>query len=149
MMTTSAMLLCICALVVLSRSLTGQTVDRFGVMSALALFGAGLGMFIAPNNSATVAAAPANRTGVAGGMLNLMRALGCAIGIATASVTLSWRLYVLTGNGHKTTDVPTRIMVAATADVRWVLVAFAVAAGTCALLRDAVAQHSRQVIGTS
>jgi hypothetical protein len=78
-----------------------------------------------------------------------MRALGCAIGIATASVTLSWRLYVLTGNGHKITDVPTRIMVAATADVLWVLVAFAVAAGTCALLRDAVAQHSRQVIGTS
>ena len=81
-MTTSAMLLCICALVLLSRSVAGQTVYPLGVMGALALFGVGLGMFIAPNNSATVAAAPASRTGVAGGMLNLMRALGCAIGIA-------------------------------------------------------------------
>jgi EmrB/QacA subfamily drug resistance transporter len=148
-MTTFAMVLCICALLLLSRSLAAQSVDRFGVMGALALFGAGLGMFIAPNNSATIAAAPANRTGVAGGMLNLMRALGCAIGIAITSVTFSWRLYVLTGNGHQTTDVPTHIMLAAVADVLWVLGAFAVAAGGCALLRDAVAQHSKPVVGKS
>jgi hypothetical protein len=109
----------------------------------------GLGMFIAPNNSATMAAAPANRTGEAGGMLNLMRALGCAIGIAIASVTFSWRLFVFTGNGHKTTNVPTHIMLAATAEALWVLGAFAVAAGGCALLRDAVAQHSKPVIGGS
>jgi hypothetical protein len=70
----------------------GSDCGPFRNQCALALFGAGLGMFIAPNNSATVAAVPANRTGVAGGMLNLMRALGCAIGTATASVTLSWRL---------------------------------------------------------
>jgi EmrB/QacA subfamily drug resistance transporter len=147
-MTTFAMVLCICALLLLSRSLAAQSVDRFGVMG-VALFGAGLGMFIAPNNSATIAAAPANRTGVAGGMLNLMRALGCAIGIAITSVTFSWRLYVLTGNGHQTTDVPTHIMLAAVADVLWVLGAFAVAAGGCALLRDAVAQHSKPVVGKS
>ncbi len=146
-MTTSAMLLCICALVLLSRSVAGQSVYPIGVMGALALFGVGLGMFIAPNNSATVAAAPASRTGVAGGMLNLMRALGCAIGIALASVTLSWRLFVFTGNGHKTTDVPTHIMLAATADVLWLLGAFAVAAGGCALLRDAVAQGSKPAGG--
>jgi hypothetical protein len=146
-MTTSAMLLCICALVVLSRSLLGKTVYHFGVMGALALFGAGLGMFIAPNNSATIAAAPGNRTGEAGGMLNLMRALGCAIGIATATVTLSWRLFVYTGNGHRTMNVPTHILLAATADVLWVLGGFAVAAGSCALLQDAVAQHSKPVIG--
>jgi hypothetical protein len=64
-------------------------------------------------------------------MLNLMRALGCAIGIATASVTFSWRLHVFTGNGHKTIDVPTRILLAATADVLWVLGGFAVAAACC------------------
>ena len=148
-MTTSAMLLCICALVLLSRSLLGKAVNHYGVMGALALFGMGLGMFIAPNNSATMAAAPANRTGEAGGMLNLMRALGCAIGIAIASVTFSWRLFVFTGNGHKTTNVPTHIMLAATAEALWVLGAFAVAAGGCALLRDAVAQHSKPVIGGS
>jgi EmrB/QacA subfamily drug resistance transporter len=137
-MTTSAMLLCLGALVLLSRSLAGQTANYPGVMGALALFGAGLGMFIAPNNSATVAAAPDERTGEAGGLLNLMRALGCTIGIATASVTFSWRLYVYTGNGHGTTNVPTHIILAATVDVLWVLGGFAVAAGSCALLRDTV-----------
>jgi len=76
-----------------------------------------------------------------------MRALGCAIGIATASVTFSWRLYVFTGNGYRTIDVPTRILQAATADVLWVLGGFAVAAASCALLRDAVVQRSQQVIG--
>jgi len=146
-MTTSAMLLCMCALVLLSISLAGPTVYHYGVMGALALFGAGLGMFIAPNNSATMAAAPGNRTGEAGGMVNLMRALGCAIGIATASVTLSWRLFVYTGNGHRTINVPTHILLAATADVLWVLGGFAVAAAGCAFLRDAVAQHSKPVIG--
>jgi EmrB/QacA subfamily drug resistance transporter len=137
-MTTSAMLLCLGALVLLSWSLAGQTVNDPGVMGSLALFGAGLGMFIAPNNSATVAAAPEDRTGEAGGMLNLMRALGCTVGIATASVTFSWRLYVFTGNGHRTTNVPAHIMLAATSDVLWVLGGFAVVAGGCALLRDTV-----------
>ena len=145
-MTTSAMLLCICALLMLSRSLAGHTVYHYGVMGALVLFGAGLGMFIAPNNSATVAAAPGNRTGEAGGMLNLMRALGCAVGIATASVTLSWRLFVYTGNGHRTINVPTRILLAATGDVLWVLGGFAAAAASCALLRNAVAPRSKRVV---
>jgi hypothetical protein len=76
-----------------------------------------------------------------------MRAMGCAVGIAIASVTLSWRLFVYTGNGHKTTNVPTNILLAATADILWVLAGFAVAAGSCALLRDAVAQHCKPVIG--
>jgi hypothetical protein len=137
-MTTSAMLLCLGALVLLSRSLAGETANYLGVMGALALFGVGLGMFIAPNNSATIAAAPDERTGEAGGLLNLMRALGCTIGIATASVAFSWRLYVYTGNGHRTTDVLTHIILAATVDVLWVLGGFAVAAGSCALLRDTV-----------
>ena len=147
-MTTSAMLLCVCALVLLSHSLAGPTVYHYGVMGALALFGAGLGMFIAPNNSATIAAAPGTRSGEAGGMLNLMRAMGCAIGIATASVTFSWRLFVYTGNGHRTINVPTHILLAATADVLWVLGGFAVAAASCALLRDAVAGRARQVVET-
>jgi hypothetical protein len=80
-------------------------------------------------------------------MLNLMRALGCAIGIATASVTFSWRLFVYTGNGHRTVNVPTHILLAATGDVLWVLASFAAAAGSCALLRDAAAAElSKQVV---
>jgi EmrB/QacA subfamily drug resistance transporter len=137
-MTTSAMLLCVGALVLLSRSLAAQTENYFGVMAALALFGTGLGMFIAPNNSATVAAAPEDRAGVAGGLLNLMRALGCTLGIAAASVTFSWRLQVYTGDGRRSTNVAAHSVLAATLDVLWVLGGFAVAAGSCAFLRDAV-----------
>jgi EmrB/QacA subfamily drug resistance transporter len=138
MMTTCAMLLCLGSLGLLSRCLSVQPVNYFGLMAALALFGAGLGMFIAPNNSATVAAAPDNRTGEAGGLLNLMRAMGCTLGIAAASTAFSWRLFVLTGNGHRSTNVPTHIVLAAAVDVLWVLGGFAVVAGSCALLRDAV-----------
>jgi MFS family permease len=141
-MTTSAMLLCLAALVLLSRSLTGPTVNDIGVMGALTLFGAGLGMFIAPNNTATMAAAPENRTGEAGGMLNLMRVLGCTVGIATASATFSWRLYELTGNGNRSTNAPTHTVVAAIVEVLWVVGAFSVAAGSCALLRDAVTHNA-------
>ena len=49
------------------------------------MYGAGLGLFIAPNNSATLGAAPAEHAGQAGGLLNLMRAFGTATGIAVAN----------------------------------------------------------------
>jgi EmrB/QacA subfamily drug resistance transporter len=141
-MTTSAMGLCLGALVFLSRSLAGQTVSHFGVIGALMLFGAGLGMFIAPNNSATMAAAPEDHSGEAGGMLNLMRVLGCTIGIAAASAAFSWRLYVLAGDGNRTTNAPPQILLTATVEVLWVLGGLAVTAGSCALLRDSVTRRS-------
>jgi EmrB/QacA subfamily drug resistance transporter len=137
-MTTSAMALCVVALMLLSRSLVDPSGSHFLAMGALALFGVGLGMFIAPNNSATVAAAPGNRIGEASGMLNLMRVLGCAIGIATASATFSWRLSALTGYGNRTTNVTAQAISLATTQTLWALGGFAVAAGGCALLRDAI-----------
>ncbi len=145
-MTTLAMLLCIAALVLLSRSLAAQSVNDILVMGALALFGVGLGMFIAPNNTATMAAAPEARTGVAGGMLNLMRVLGCAVGIATASAAFSWRIYALTGRGNATTRVTTQGIMAAVVEVLWLLGGFAVVAAVCALFRDAAtpAPHNLQ-----
>jgi EmrB/QacA subfamily drug resistance transporter len=137
-MTTLAMALCVAALALLARTLVARTGNDVLVMVALALFGAGLGMFIAPNNSATVAAAPENHTGEAGGLLNLMRVLGCAVGIAATSATFSWRLSVSTGVGSRTTTAPTQAIFTATFEVLWLLGAFAVAAASCALLRDAV-----------
>ena len=41
--------------------MTGAPRSLPGVMSALAAFGSGLGVFIAPNNSATISAAPADK----------------------------------------------------------------------------------------
>jgi hypothetical protein len=62
-------------------------------IGALALFGLGLGIYIAPNNAATMEAAPDGRNAEAGGLLNLMRVLGCMGGIVIASSGLSWRLH--------------------------------------------------------
>lgn len=54
--------------------------------------GIGLGLFIAPNYNATLAAAPADLAGGAGAQLNLMRVLGTSLGVAAAATTLSARL---------------------------------------------------------
>ncbi|MGB6302178.1 MAG: DHA2 family efflux MFS transporter permease subunit [Acidobacteriaceae bacterium] len=134
--TTVGMALSLGAMVLLSQTLTGAIGGGTPRMSALAIFGIGLGLFIAPNNSATIAAAPEERSGEAGGMLNLMRVLGCIVGVATASTTLSWRLEVLTGVGEHTVGVPTQTVLSATNDVLWLLGAFAVVSAGTALLRS-------------
>lgn len=134
--TTVGMALSLGAMVLLSQTLTGAIGGGTPRMSALAIFGIGLGLFIAPNNSATIAAAPEERSGEAGGMLNLMRVLGCIVGVATASTTLSWRLEVLTGVGEHTVGVPTQSVLSATNDVLWLLGAFAVVSAGTALLRS-------------
>ena len=76
-------------------------------MIALAVFGAGLGMFIAPNNSSTLGAAPGDRASEAGGLLNFMRVFRTSVGVACASAVLSWRLATPTGTGDHTGCVET------------------------------------------
>ena len=51
----------------------------------LALYGAGAGLFQAPNNSAVLGAAPPSHRGVAAGTLATMRQLGQVVGVAVAS----------------------------------------------------------------
>jgi EmrB/QacA subfamily drug resistance transporter len=89
----------IAGLLLLSLALTGTAASLLGVMTALAVFGAGLGLFIAPNNSATMDAAPGERSGEAGGLLNFMRIFGSSLGVAGASAVL---LRALTGTGDHT-----------------------------------------------
>ena len=136
LVTTAGMTLCCGAMVLLSKTLTGAIGSGVPRMAALALFGIGLGLFIAPNNSATIAAAPEERCGEAGGMLNLMRVLGCILGVASASTALAWRLAALGGVGEHTLGVATPTVLAAVNDVLWLLGAFAVVAGGAALLRS-------------
>jgi MFS family permease len=89
MLTAAGMALCIAGIVLLPLGLTGVHGTRPTLMVALALVGIGLGMFIAPNNSATMASAPDHLSGEAGGLLNLARVLGGTIGVAVASTALS------------------------------------------------------------
>ncbi|HZT95506.1 MAG TPA: MFS transporter [Chloroflexota bacterium] len=52
----------------------------------LALIGAGLGMFTPANNAGIVSAVPAEEAGLAGGILNMTRGLGTALGVAVTGL---------------------------------------------------------------
>lgn len=56
----------------------------------LAVLGIGLGVFTPPNNAMVMAAVPAHLAGTGGGMINMVRALGTALGVAL--VTLAFHL---------------------------------------------------------
>lgn len=51
------------------------------LVAAMLLLGAGVGIFTPANNRATMAAAPRDKLGVMGGLLNMMRSLGLIFGI--------------------------------------------------------------------
>lgn len=57
-----------------------------GLMIGLAVEGLGLGIFTPANNASIMAGAPGGRTGLVGGMLNMTRGAGTALGVAVASV---------------------------------------------------------------
>jgi EmrB/QacA subfamily drug resistance transporter len=133
--TASGMLICVAALVLLFSVLDGEPGSLPFVMLALAVFGIGQGLFISPNNSAIMAAAPASLTGEAGGLLNVMRSLGISVGIAAASSLLSWRLEALTGLGSSTLHPTAHALLSASRDVVLLLGAFAATAGAISLTR--------------
>jgi len=56
------------------------------LIGELGLVGFGLGLFIAPNNAAIMASAPRTQAGMAGGVLNMTRGLGTALGLALTSL---------------------------------------------------------------
>jgi MFS family permease len=58
------------------------------LVPALALLGFGLGVFTPANNAAVMAALPAGRAGLGGGLVNTTRGLGTALGIAISTFVL-------------------------------------------------------------
>jgi EmrB/QacA subfamily drug resistance transporter len=56
--------------------------DTSGLLGGLALTGLGLGAFTPANNATIMAASPAGHTGSVGGVLNMTRGLGTALGVA-------------------------------------------------------------------
>lgn len=127
-MTTAA-----AAILVLASAIAPGGFDLAVRLAALAVFGGALGLFIAPNNNLTLKAAPEHLTGSAGGLLNLMRMIGCGLGIAFASAVLSWRLGH--GDGSATTvGVDEAVLLSAVAGSLLVPAAFALIAAAAALL---------------
>jgi MFS family permease len=142
LLTVTGMLVCVAALALLFAVLDGAPGSLPAVMVALAIFGIGQGLFISPNNSAIVAAAPASLAGEAGGLLNVTRSCGISIGIAAASSLLAWRIAVSTGSGHNTLHVEAHQLLSAGREVLILLGAFAAAAAAMSLPRAAPA-HPR------
>ena len=126
--TVVGMLIGVAGLVMLGTVLDGARDGLPLVMLALALFGVGQGLFVSPNNSAIVAAAPASLTGEAGGFLNVTRACGVSVGVAAASSLLAWRLAVLTGSGHNTLHAGVHDLISAGREVIVLLASFAAVA---------------------
>ncbi len=133
--TALGMLICTAGLVLLYVFLDGTTANLTWVMLAMALVGVGQGLFISPNSSAIMTAAPAELTGEAGSVLNVVRYLGISMGIAGASALLALRLGAMGGLNGRTVDVESHMLVAAGRDVIVLLCCFSVVAGLMSLIR--------------
>jgi EmrB/QacA subfamily drug resistance transporter len=68
----------------------------------LALLGIGIGLMTAPINAAAVDAVPADRRGVAGGLVILSRLMGLAVGL---SALTAWAIYRF-DSGRRALDLP-------------------------------------------
>ncbi len=77
------------AILLMAQLRAGSAVP-FAVLT-LVLYGAGAGLFQAPNNTAVMAAAPPGARGLVSGTLALARSLGQIAGVAVVSAIWSWR----------------------------------------------------------
>jgi Major Facilitator Superfamily len=93
----AGMVLCIAAIAVLSAIAFKPVGTLVSGLSAFALFGVGLGLFVSPTSHATIDAALASHSSQAAGMINLMRVFGSCVGISIASSMMSLRMERLAG----------------------------------------------------
>jgi EmrB/QacA subfamily drug resistance transporter len=136
LLSAGGMAVCVAALVILAIEEADPNASRLFGSAAFALFGAGLGVFIAPNNHETIKAAPASLSGEAGSMLNLMRALGTSLGVASASSTLSWRLQATTGAHDSSGPFAGHVLLGAVESSLAMLAGMAIVAGVVSLVRS-------------
>ncbi len=100
----------VCALSALLLIFTGRSPIMAVLIGELVVLGIGMGLFTPPNNSAIMGSVPRERLGVAGGILNMMRALGLIFGVDISGVifTSLEHSYILE-HGYKVTvfkDLP-------------------------------------------
>jgi EmrB/QacA subfamily drug resistance transporter len=105
-------------------------------LSMLGLLGIGLGLFTPPNNAAVMGSAPANRLGVAGGILNMTRSLGTSLGVAATGAVLAIRLTARMGaQAARTLDAPPPVLLPAFHETLLFLAGLAVVAGLLSSFR--------------
>jgi hypothetical protein len=86
------MVLAIVALLALTTIALHPVGSLVSGLSSFAVFGIGLGLFIAPSNNAALKAAPAQHAIQAASTINVLRVLGSCLGISIASSVMSWRM---------------------------------------------------------
>ena len=123
--------ICLLGLLLLGIGTEDPAANQLMSFIAFVLFGAGLGLFIAPNNHATLKAAPADLATQAGALLNLMRVLGTSLGVAGATSTLSLGLKQAGGMTDRMRDVSGPALINA---VEWGIILVAIMAVIAALL---------------
>jgi MFS family permease len=84
---TAGMLLLGAGLLLLAAAAGGGSLGA--IVGCLALVGLGVGLFVSPNNSALMGAAPRHRQGIAAGVLATARNLGMAMGVGLAGAVLT------------------------------------------------------------
>jgi EmrB/QacA subfamily drug resistance transporter len=134
------MAICFFALIALTLVVSEPVANLWIGFFSLVAFGIGLGVFIAPNNHATIASAPANLAAVAGATLNLTRILGTVAGVASASAMLSWQIQAARGSTERRLAAfsPHHFVEAVTGGLI-MLAAFALIAGAVSLIRKSAA----------
>jgi EmrB/QacA subfamily drug resistance transporter len=130
------MAICLIAVIVLAIAGLDTAASRHIGTAAFVLFGVGLGVFIAPNNNATIKAAPVRLSGEAGSLLNLMRVLGTSLGVASASSVLTWRMESATGVHGNWIPVAGQQLLGAVGSSLVMLAVMAILAGIVSAISD-------------
>jgi MFS family permease len=98
-MTTLGMIICAVAAFLLS--FLNDNINIYFLTLIFIILGLGMGIFTPPNNSAIMLSAPEDKLGVAGGVLNMMRALGLIFGVDISSMIFtSLKLNLLAQHGY-------------------------------------------------
>jgi hypothetical protein len=130
------MMLAATALLVLSAIALHPIGSLVSGLTAFAVFGMGLGFFIAPNSTNTLDSAPTDRTGQAAALLNLLRVFGSCIGVSAASSMMLWRVH------QRDVFFGGRPLIDAVEASNGLLITFALLAAAASLVTPAKARRS-------
>ncbi len=101
----------------------------------LVLVGAGLGIFTPPNNSSVMGSLPSSRLGVGGGILNMARSLGMAMGTAISGTILA--VFLVANGGVEKAGGPKPPWIPSTRFALYVLVVLSLLAAGLSIFRVA------------